>query len=73
MTDEYLPVMADKIGTLYANQFEGEGIVVLSEEFQSLNYVLQRDLLKDWTAVLSNYYQELYDVYTEETEAECPP
>ena len=73
MTDEHLRVVANKIGTLYANQLEGEGIIVLSEEFQSLNYVLQRDLLKDWTAVLSNLYQELYDVYTKETEAECPP
>lgn len=52
------PTVAPGIALLEANLEDGEGSVVVTDEFKAQTKLMQADLLKDWIAQLTEMYNE---------------
>jgi len=67
MCDENrVPIYGVKMGELLYNAIDGEGQIVLNNDFAFSHDVTQKDLLVDWKAMLENLYNDLCYVCEEE-------
>jgi len=67
MCDENrVPIYGMKMGELLYDSIDGEGQIVLNNDFALLDNVTQMDLLVDWRAMLDNLYNTLCYICEEE-------